>query len=50
MGRLGSPIDWGKMRARRGEEDSGDGREDWWRCRAVLTCPNVRDPPGKDPP
>ena len=38
MGRLGSPTDWGKMRARGGEEasdeESGDSREDWWACKA----------------
>ena len=54
MGRLESPIDWGKIRARGGEEESdeesGDGREDWWVCRAVSTCPNERDLPGEDPP
>ena len=54
MGRLGSPTDWGKIRAMGGEEESdeesGDGREDWWARRAVSTCPNENDLPGKDPP
>ena len=54
MGRLGSPTDWGKMRARGGEEesdeDSGDGREDWWACKEVSTCPNEMVLPGEDPP
>ena len=54
MGRLGSPTDWGKMRARGGEEESdeesGDGREDLWACKVVSTCPNGMDLPGEDPP
>ena len=54
MGRLGSPTDWGNIRARGGEEESdeesGDGREDWLACRAVSTCPNEKDLPGEDPP
>ena len=54
MGRLGSPTDWGKMRARGGEaesdKESGDGREDWWACRVELTCPNEKDLPGENFP
>ena len=54
MGRLESPTDWGKMRARGGEEESdeesGDGRVDWWVRKAESTCPNEKDLPGEDPP
>ena len=54
MGRLGSPTDWGKMRARGGEEESGeesgDGREGWLARRAASTGPNEKDLPGEDPP
>ena len=54
MGRLGSPTDWGKIRARGGEEESdeesGDGRVDWWARRAVLICPTEMDLPGEDLP
>ena len=53
MGRLGSPTDWGKMRARGGEEESdeesGDSREGWW-ARRASTCPNEKGLPGEDPP
>ena len=54
MGRLGSPTDWGKIRARGGEEESdeesGDGREDWLVRRAASTCPIKKDLLGEDPP
>ena len=54
MGRLGSPIDWGKMRARGGEEESdeesGDGKEDWWARRAESTGPSEKGLPEEDPP
>ena len=53
MGRLGSPTDWGKIRARGGEEsdeESGDSREDWLAHRVASTCPNEKDLPGEDPP
>ena len=51
MGRLEPPMDWGKIRARGGEEvsdeESGDGRVDWWAHREELICPNGKDLPGK---
>ena len=54
MGRQESPTDWGKMRARGGEEESdeesGDGRVDWWARKAESTCPSEKDLPGEDPP
>ena len=54
MGRLGSPTDWGKIRARGGEEESdeesGDSKEDWLARRAESTCPIEKDLPGEDPP
>ena len=54
MGRLGSPTDWGKMRARGGEEESdkesGDSREGWLARKAASTSPNKKDLPGEDSP
>ena len=54
MGRLGSPTDWGKIRAMGGEEESdeesGDSRGGWLGCRAASTCPNEKDLPGEGPP
>ena len=54
MGRLGSPTDWGKMRARGGEEESakesGDSKVGWVARKAVSTCPNKKDLPGENPP
>ena len=54
MGRRESLTDWGKRRARGGEEESGeesgDSRVDWWARKVESTCPNEKDLPGEDPP
>ena len=51
---MGSPTNWGKMRARGGEEasieESGDGREGWRASKVVSTCPRKMDLPGEGPP
>ena len=51
---MGSLTDWGKMRARGGEEasieESGDGREGWRVGKAVSIRPKKMDLPGEGPP